>query len=64
MKFYISTESDSGSKYFNKDDFLKELSMMIDDCADNGGTEFSVMVDADACCYYCVDLEGEDEVMD
>jgi hypothetical protein len=33
--------------YFSKEDFMKELSMEIDDCIANGGTFFSVEVDSD-----------------
>lgn len=53
MKFYISTEYDSGSgmEYKNKEDFLKEVSLMIDDCIANGGTHFDISVDTDASCF-------------
>lgn len=54
MKFYISTLNDNGSgmEYNNKAAFLKELSMMINDCIENGGTRFDVQVDANASCFY------------
>lgn len=52
MKFYINTENGSGQKFSSKEDFLKEMSMMIDDCIANGGTVFEVSVDADASCFY------------
>lgn len=62
MKFTIETLNDNGSgmKYFSKEDFLKELSLMIDDCIANGGTFFDAQVDSDASCFLRDD-EGEDE---
>ena len=56
MKFFIATESSSGYSARNKEDFLRELSLMIDDCAKNGGTQFDVEVYADASCF----LEDDD----
>lgn len=55
MKFHINTMNGSGMKYNTKEDFLKEVSLMIDDCTDNGGTYFSIEVDADASCFYIED---------
>lgn len=54
MKFTIETLNDSGSgmKYANKEGFLRELSMMIDDCISNGGTFFDVQVDSDVSCFF------------
>ncbi len=52
MKFYISSDTGSGQEFNNKEDFLKELSLMIDDCEENGGTQFDVTVDADASCFF------------
>lgn len=52
MTFYIGASSGSGQEFNNKEDFLHELSLMIDDCAANGGTQFDVTVDADASCFY------------
>lgn len=52
MKFYINTENGSGQKFSSKEDFLKEMSLMIDDCISNGGSVFEVSVDADASCFY------------
>lgn len=52
MKFYIGADSGSGQEFNNKEDFLHELSLMIDDCEANGGTQFDVTVDADASCFY------------
>lgn len=43
--------SGSGQKFSNSEDFMKELSMMISDCAANGGTQFDVTVDTDANCF-------------
>lgn len=51
MKYYIGQDDESGQKFSNKEDFLKELSLMIDDCIENGGTQFDVIVDADASCF-------------
>jgi hypothetical protein len=51
MKFYIGMDSSSGQEFNNKEDFLKELSLMIDDCEANGGTQFDITVDADANCF-------------
>lgn len=51
MKFSVGTEYGSGCEYFTKEDFLNEMSLMIDDCRDNGGTCFDVVVYADASCY-------------
>lgn len=55
MKFYIYTKNDNGSgiKYHTKEDFLKEISLMINDCIANRGTYFSIDVDTDASCFYC-----------
>lgn len=54
MKFTIETLNDNGSgmKYTNKEGFLRELSMMIDDCIRNGGTFFDVQVDSDVSCFF------------
>lgn len=57
MKFYINTENGSGQKFSSKEDFLKEMSLMIDDCIANGGTVFEISVDADASCF-CNDEDG------
>lgn len=51
MKFYIGVENGSGQEFNNKEDFLRELSLMIDDCEANGGEQFDVTVDADASCF-------------
>lgn len=52
MKFYINTENGSGQKFSSKEAFLKEMSLMIDDCITNGGTVFEISVAADASCFY------------
>ena len=57
FSIYIN-EGCSGCEYSNKENFLKELSFMIDDCIANGGTYFSITIDADACCCW---QETEDE---
>jgi hypothetical protein len=61
MKFTIETLNDNGSgmEYNTKEDFLKEISLMIDDCIANGGTFFDVQIDSDASCFY--NNEEEDE---
>lgn len=53
MMFYIETINDNGSgmKHKTKEEFLKEISAMIDDCSANGGTFFDVQVDSDASCF-------------
>ena len=53
MNFTIETLNDNGSgmRYNSKEEFLKELSLMIDDCIANGGTFFDVQVDSDASCF-------------
>lgn len=61
MKFYITTsgaDSGSGMKYSHKEDFLKEIGLMIDDCIANGGTVFEANVYSDASCF---DQSDEDE---
>ena len=57
MKYKIITINDNGSgmKYFNKEDFIKEIGLMIDDCIANGGTDFCVEITADASCFLKVD---------
>lgn len=53
MKFFISDTytNGSGQKFSTKEDFLRELGFMIDDCIANGGTFFDVTVDTDASCF-------------
>jgi hypothetical protein len=53
MKFYISDTytNGSGQVFTNKEDFLKELSLMIDDCISNGGTYFDASIDTDSSCF-------------
>ena len=54
MRFDIVTVNDNGSgmKYFNKEDFIKEIGLMVDDCIANGGTRMYVAVSADASCFH------------
>lgn len=61
MKFYIETINDNGSgmEYNTKEEFLKELSLMIDDCIENGVTYFDANIDADASCFYNENLPTE-----
>ena len=65
MKFYIETTNDNGSgmKYNTKEDFLKEISLMIDDCIANGGKFFDVQIDSDASCF-CTKQEDDWDDMD
>lgn len=51
--FEIYTEFDNGSgmDYQSKEEFLEEMSRMIDDCTLNGGTYFRVSVDTNASCF-------------
>lgn len=53
MNFYISTLNDNGSgmTYGTKEELLHELSLMIDDCIENGGSFMEITVDADASCF-------------
>ena len=48
MKFFISDTftNGSGQKFRTKEDFLRELGFMIDDCIANGGTFFDVTDEA------------------
>ena len=54
MKYTIETMNDNGSgmTYKTKEEFMKEIGLMIDDCIVNGGTFFDVQVDSDASCFY------------
>lgn len=65
MKFYIETLFDNGTGmvYTTKEEALKEISLMIDDCIENGGTFFEISIDSDASCFYTED-EDEDEEED
>ena len=58
INFTIETLNDNGSgmEYTSKEAFLKEISLMIDDCIANGGTFFDICVDSDASCF-CTDEE-------
>ena len=47
MEFYIGTENSSGMKFESKDDFLAEISRMIDKCKANNGTMFDIQVFTD-----------------
>lgn len=51
MNFFIKTLNGSEMSYDSKEDFLKELSLMVDECMENGGTFMEVSVDADASCF-------------
>lgn len=54
INFTIETLNDNGSgmEYTSKEAFMKEISLMIDDCIANGGTFFDIQVDSDASCFY------------
>ena len=56
INFTIETLNDNGSgmEYTSKEAFLKEISLMIDDCIANGGTFFDIQVNSDASCF-CTD---------
>jgi hypothetical protein len=58
INFTIETLNDNGSgmEYTSKEAFMKEISLMIDDCITNGGTFFDVQVDSDASCF-CTEEE-------
>jgi hypothetical protein len=53
INFTIETLNDNGSgmEYASKEEFMKELGLMIDDCIANGGTFFDIQVDSDASCF-------------
>lgn len=53
MKFTITTLNDNGSgmEFTKKEDFLREIAMMIADCIENGGTRFDIEVDSNASCF-------------
>ena len=50
MRFYIYIKNGNGFgiKYHKKEDFLKEIVLMIKDCIASGGTYFSVSIETDA----------------
>ena len=52
MKFTITTMNDNGSgmEFSKKEDFLREITMMVADCIENGGTFFDV-IEIDSCEY-------------
>lgn len=58
MKFTIETINDNGSgmSYNAKEEFLAEISRLVDDCIENGGTFFDAQIDADVSCF-CNDKE-------
>ena len=62
--YTIETLNDNGSGmvYKTKEEFLAEISRMIDDCITNGGTFFDVCIDSDASCFYQED-EGKYTVL-
>ncbi len=62
MTFYIGSDTGSGQEFNNKEAFLKELSLMIDDCEANGGRQFDVTVDADASCFSEPEADNTDSV--
>lgn len=62
--FYIGTDNGSGMEFNSKEDFLHEVSLMIDDCAANGGTRFDITVDADADCFYHPKSTTEQKALD
>lgn len=63
LDFYILTENDNGSgmEYRTKEEFMKEISLMIDDCVANGGTRFDVSIDSDASCFYQDESDETDD---
>lgn len=54
INFTIETLNDNGSgmEYKTKEEFMNEVSAMIDDCIANGGTFFDIQVDSDVSCFY------------
>lgn len=63
MNFFISSINDNGSgmKYSTKEELLHELSLMIGDCIENGGSFMEITVDADASCFYIPEEEDEED---
>lgn len=63
MRFYIYTKNGNGSgiRYHKKEDFLKEIVLMIKDCIANDGTYFSVDVETDANCFLYNERNNENE---
>lgn len=53
MDFFISDSfsNGSGQRFASKQEFLDELSRMIDDCESNGGVFFDVLVNTNASCF-------------
>lgn len=53
MKSFVSSNFDNGSgcSYNTKEEIMREISLMIDDCIANGGSQFDVTIDSDASCY-------------
>lgn len=62
MDFNITTMNDNGSgmEYSTKEEFLEEISLMIDDCMENGGTYFDISVDTDVSCFCCEEDDDDD----
>ena len=52
MKFYIYTtkKNDYEKECSTKEEFLKEIGLMINNCAEKGGTSFAVDIDTDVMC--------------
>lgn len=61
MKFGIYGENGSGQKFKSKEEFFEELDLMIEDCIQNGGTQFDIEVYADASCFLISDESEEEE---
>ncbi len=51
MEFYIGTEHSSGMKFKTKEEFLKEIELMVDCFIKNDGSYFEVTVDSDVSCF-------------
>lgn len=66
LRYSIYTDFDNGSgmQYQNKKEFLNEISLMIDDLIENGGTYFSISVDSDASCFLQDDTDWDDDLDD
>lgn len=52
FSIYTLNDNGSGMEYNKKEDFLKEIGLMIDNCIANGGTYFSASIDTDVSCFY------------
>lgn len=58
FSIYTLIDNGSGMEFHSKEEFLKEMSLMIDDCINNGGSSFTALVNTDKSCFL---QDDEDE---